>query len=123
MEPGKQFTKDLPSKVGVTFDPNYEAWEEAVDKTESALVMGYKPSEMELPSTQRLHTGQDTVDTDTVSKYSSDSSDKKPVVVSRRGKMWIHDGHHRIIASRARGDKSITVDHMNLDTLGIRWGK
>lgn len=121
MKPGKQFTKDLPSKVGVIFDPNYEAWETAVDKAESALVMGFKPTTMELSNEQSLHTGQDTVDTDTLSTYSNTKSDKKPIVVTHRGKMWIHDGHHRIVSSRARGDKSLTVDHLNLDTLGIRW--
>jgi hypothetical protein len=83
-----------------------------------------RPEDMwDMPASQELHTSQTHVDRAGVRSYIDRPNDPEhwdenngydaPSVYEHQGKLWIHEGHHRIIASRLRGDSSIKVHYWN----------
>jgi hypothetical protein len=49
------------------------------------------------------------IDTPDVLSYTETDNPIPVIVTGKDGKVWIHDGHHRIISSRLRGEQSLKV--------------
>lgn len=65
-----------------------------------------------------LKATQPFVRTNDVEKLKSKVSEKEPShirVVTHRGEHYIDDGHHAVMAAKMRGEKHVTVKHINLD--------
>lgn len=52
---------------------------------------------------------------DKFKKKVAETNPKHISVVTHKGKHYIDDGHHAVMAARLRGDKEITATHHNLD--------
>jgi len=118
MDRGQQFPMRLPTikRYGV----NYTS-EEAPHLTGEVDGYGQQhPDEMwDMPSDVQLHTSQESVDTGTLKHFREQPNDPNnyveaegydaPQVYHHDGKYWISEGHHRVLASRMRGDSSTKV--------------
>jgi hypothetical protein len=65
-----------------------------------------------------LNATQPLVRIDDVKTLKNKISDKHPthvVVATHKGKQYIMDGHHAVLAARLRGEKTIDVRHIDLD--------
>lgn len=98
------------------------------DRVESAgWSMPSHPEHWDLPTTQPVHTSQERFGAQGIRKYMKnpestsetsegrDHTEDLPEVYSHGGKIWIYEGHHRILASRLRGDSSIPVHYWQAD--------
>lgn len=93
-----------------------EQWDRT-DAADAARPTSQYPEDMvDIPFHQVLHTSQSSVDSPGLRAYvdrpnnpeewKDDVGFDAPEVVEHKGRLWIHDGHHRIIASRLRGERS-----------------
>lgn len=89
------------------------------------------PSVVDLPATLKLNTTQSHYGTLGIRRYidqpdaphtssghrlsKNNRSTDIPQVYSEGGELWIHEGHHRIIASRLSGEPSIQVQYWDGD--------
>jgi hypothetical protein len=120
--------KPVFKNIGITYheeDPTSEerfSREEAADSTKEHQ----HPEDMyHLSSKVELHTSQEAADRAGIRSYVDKPNDPDewyddigydaPEVYHYHGKEWIHDGHHRIIASRLRGESSIRVHYWQAD--------
>lgn len=65
-----------------------------------------------------LHPTQPFVRTDDMETWKSKIGEKTPEhirVVTHKGKHYVVDGHHSVIAARLRGEKTIDVQHLDMD--------
>lgn len=65
-----------------------------------------------------LHASQPFVRTSDVDKLKHKVSEKDPDhihVVTHKGIHYVADGHHAVMAAKLRGEKSVSVKHINLD--------
>ena len=90
----------------------------ALGKPESPFQAYALKGERELPPVEEtvaiadLHPTQSELSPKTVNKYAKDNPDDgtyTPDVYERGGKLYIADGHHRIVAAMKRGEKTIKV--------------
>ena len=114
-------TKDVFKRVNVVSHPEQFGEDEELDRQLAAddTRTHQHPHEMhDLPAHQAVHTTQDTVDRAGIRSYIDKPNNPEhwteegydaPEVYHHQGKMWIYEGHHRIIASRLRGEPSIKV--------------
>jgi hypothetical protein len=126
----KQFSRlwmDAPvvKKVGIiAHDPKEDDTEEGMSREHSmyATQEHQHPENMwDMPATEKLHTTQGSLEKSGIRHYIDHPNNPEnwkegegydaPEVYSHKGKTWIHEGHHRIIASRLRGEHSIKVHH------------
>ena len=98
-------------KIGIFQTATPDEWEDAIGASEETKPKN--PSIIKLYSNAPLVTGQGNADTATIQKYRKTPSSDVPMVFTHQGAMWIHDGHHRIVASRLNGDDFILVKHWN----------
>jgi hypothetical protein len=96
-------------QVNILYKPDPDAWEEAMGAAEES--MPKFPSLVRLHKDEPLVTGQDTASASTISSYRKSSSKEPPTVFTHQGQLWVHDGHHRIAASRLNGEDYILVKH------------
>lgn len=95
-------------KIG-TFDRKRS--EEAL-KTQKEHLSTEKMKIKDLHATQPFNRVEDK------SKLSLKVNDHNPThvhVVTHKGKHYVADGHHAVMAAHLRGDKEIMVNHLNLD--------
>lgn len=88
---------DIRKKLGDKFKQSHE--------TKTMRISDLKPT-------------QPFVRTNDVEKLKHKLSDTQPNhirVVTHRGEHYIDDGHHAVMAAKLRGDKHVTVQHLNLD--------
>lgn len=103
--------------VGIIYDPQGPADGFEERNVDSNIKYGYTVRH-HLPKDVPLYTAQGRFDTAGVRHYYDNPSQKLPdpghvrpiVWRDSQGKHWIKEGHHRIIASRLRGDEAIPVD-------------
>lgn len=65
-----------------------------------------------------LHPTQPFVRTDDMETWKSKVGEKAPEhirVVTHKGKHYVVDGHHSVVAARLRGEKTIDVKHLDMD--------
>jgi hypothetical protein len=65
-----------------------------------------------------LHPTQPFVRTDDMETWKSKIGEKAPEhirVVTHKGKHYVVDGHHSVVAARLRGEKTIEVKHLDMD--------
>lgn len=102
-----------PEQVGTDED-----WDRLEDAQESQQL--FHPHEMtDLPAHVEVHTTQGLVDRAGIRSYIDQPNDHTrwddeigydaPQVYHHKGKLWVYEGHHRIIASRLRGESSLKV--------------
>jgi len=100
-----------------TEEGRQEAEWDRTDAADASRPTSQYPHDMvDIPFDQVLHTSQQAVDAPGLRAYvdkpnnpeewKDDYGYDAPQVFSHKGKLWIHDGHHRIIASRLRGEQS-----------------
>ena len=99
----------MGNSLQVHFEPNYDLYEDAMSASEET--MPKHPSLVKLYSDDPIFTGQSGLDATTVSSYRKTGSNELPLVFTHKGRLWIHDGHHRIVASRLNKDPYILVKH------------
>ena len=76
----------------------------------------YKPATMKISD---LHATQHFVRTNDQQKLHDKVKEKNPghiVVVTHKGKHFIADGHHSVMAARLRGDTHVPVHHLDMDS-------
>ena len=97
-----------PSQFGF-IEGDKSTWEGALDKfSEDGGVRG------RISPNAELHTGQQSMSQFQVDHYTERKAMRShtPVeIYHHEGKMWLGEGHHRIAAARAKGQKSIGVVH------------
>lgn len=65
-----------------------------------------------------LHASQPFVRTNDVDRLKHKVSEKDPQhihVVTHKGIHYVADGHHAVMAAKLRGDRQVTVNHIDLD--------
>lgn len=65
-----------------------------------------------------LHATQKYVETSDTERLKSKIADKNPGhihVVTHKGVHYVADGHHAVMAAKLRGEKSVEVNHIDLD--------
>jgi hypothetical protein len=75
----------------------------------------HRPKTFEI---RNLNATQPFVHTNDVEKLRNKISDTQPshiTVATHKGKHYIMDGHHAVMAAKLRGDKTITTKHIDLD--------
>jgi hypothetical protein len=118
--------KPVFSRIGmhVNMDPETE------DEHEWELEQNTRPGKLvDLPSHVTLHTFQRHIDRAGIrgyinNPYKPDESDTSgsrtfihdPIVYKLDGAHWIYEGHHRIAASRLKGEPSLKVHMFDLDS-------
>jgi hypothetical protein len=50
-------------------------------------------------------------------------SDDLPIVVRYGGKLYLHDGHHRVVAQRMMGAEQVRVRVVKIDTPIVKWAR
>ena len=113
-------TEDIPMSGRVPRVHNmakvpFEHYEDAMGAGEATVPKSKSLGIIDLGRDVVLHTGQDTLSSSTVQKYQNNPGAENdtpyPTVFTYGNKLWVHDGHHRIVASRLRGEPSIAVQH------------
>ena len=93
------------------YSPDREVQSAAIKKTKDKF-------EKRSMSISDLHPTQPFVrtgDEETLKKKVNEKNPSHVRVATHKGKHYILDGHHSIMAAKLRGDKTIDVSHMNLD--------
>lgn len=75
----------------------------------------HKPATMNI---RDLHPTQPFVSTHDPERLKKKIREKKPggiIVAQHKGRHYILDGHHRVMAAAMRGEKTVDVHHINLD--------
>jgi hypothetical protein len=98
-------------KINISYTADGDRWDDAMEAAEDTIPKS--PNLIKLYSDMPLVTGQDTADKTTLNSYKKASSKDAPTVFTHKGQMWIHDGHHRISASRMNGEEYIIAKHWN----------
>lgn len=120
-------TSRVPRMHNVIWHNDNENPEEHEDRIAIAgETMPSHPDHWDLPSNVVLHTSQSHFGSGGIRRYMSNPEapsqgsegrheygEDLPEVYSHGGKYWIYEGHHRIIASRLRGEGSIPVHVWN----------
>lgn len=94
-----------------TLSPNREIQEAALQKVRDKF-------EKKTMNISDLHPTQAFVHTNDVEKLQSKIDDKNPShvrVATHKGKFYILDGHHSVMAAKLRGEKTINVGHLDFD--------
>ena len=113
-------------KVGISFDRSGGGLEG------NAAELNFKNGNhtwVNLPADVPLKSTQTTFDTAGVRHYYDSPNERLPETKNSTpmiwrdtaGNHWVHDGHHRIIASRLRGDASIHVKYTTSKTKPVSW--
>ena len=108
----------------VAHDPKEDDTEEGFNRTEAmyANKEHHHPGDMwDMPASEELHTTQSVLNKSTIRHFVDNPNNPEewkdgegynaPEVYTHQGKLWVHEGHHRLIASRLRGDSSTKVHH------------
>lgn len=113
--------KPVFQKINVSSHPETFGEDEDLERQEAAdnTREHQYPHEMyDLPHHQTVHTTQDTVDRAGIRSYIDKPNNPEhygedgydaPEVFHHKGNFWVYEGHHRIIASRLRGEPSTKV--------------
>lgn len=104
-----------------------EDWNRHEDAQET-LSYAHPHEMVDLPAHVEVHTTQLSVDRAGIRSYVDRPNDHTrwddeigfdaPQVYQHSGKLWVYEGHHRIIASRLRGEPSIKVQMWNAERNG-----
>lgn len=73
-------------------------------------------------SIKDLNATQPFVRTDDVEQLKNKLKNSSPDnirIAQHKGKNYILDGHHSVMAAKLRGEKDISVNHINFDELGV----
>lgn len=126
----KQFSRlgmdaSIVKKVGIiAHDPKEDRTDEGMDREHASTSTKehQNPEDMwSMPASEELHTTQGSLDKSGIRHFIDHPNNPEhwkegegydaPQVYSHQGKTWIYEGHHRIMASRLRGEHSIKVHH------------
>lgn len=112
--------KSVFKNINVIAHPEQKDTDEDWSRHDAALNTRFhvEPHEMkDLASDVPVHTTQTSVDRAGIRSYVDQPNDHTrwdddngydaPEVYHHEGKLWVYEGHHRIIASRLRGEPSI----------------
>lgn len=114
LSPFIDLSKHVFRKIGIIA---HEGDEDEFDHDAENEYMVHRPEYhtiQDIPSTATLNTYQTSVIKSGIKHYidnpqkliDTDSGSELPTVYERDGSYWIYDGHHRIAASRLRGESS-----------------
>lgn len=107
--PLSSFDEDKSGDAAEKLDKVYnELGEDGFNKAQTKKSMNIKD----------LVASQPYVKTDDVNKLSSKIKETNPKhisVVTHKGIHYINDGHHAVMAAKLRGDKTVNVNHIDLD--------
>jgi hypothetical protein len=101
---------NVQNKLGMYDRNTYDAGVKKFDSMHKKETMNIK----DLRATQPF------VRTDDVEKLKAKVDNSSPDhihVVTHKGQHYIADGHHAVMAAHLRGDKTVKVDHINLDNI------
>jgi hypothetical protein len=120
-------TKPVFKKINIISHPELENTDEENSRMDSAMKTRDLAIFHDLPSNVEVHTSQSQIDragirsyidnrnshTNKVSHPVFGSGPDVPEVYRHSGKLWLFEGHHRLAASRLKGETSTKVSLWN----------